>query len=90
MSDVPDSAIMNARPAHADASIVAAPVMSMEAYGLIASLADRCYCLAVPEAFGTVAEHYADFQQLADADVRRLLTWARQSLSTRPPREKGS
>ncbi|MGH7679280.1 MAG: phosphoribosyltransferase family protein [Gemmatimonadaceae bacterium] len=59
--------------------IVAAPVMSMEAYRLFASLADRCHCLVAPQPFGSVGEHYVDFQQLSDEDVRRMMASGRRS-----------
>lgn len=58
--------------------IVAAPVMSVEAYRMFSSYADRCECLVAPQPFDSVGLHYADFKQLTDADVRLLLSSAQR------------
>jgi putative phosphoribosyl transferase len=56
--------------------VVAAPVGSPRACRALRALADEVVCLAAPEHFRAVGEFYADFRQLSDADVRRLLAFA--------------
>jgi putative phosphoribosyl transferase len=55
------------------AVIAAAPVMSRDAYRMLAEAADRCECVAVPEPFYGVGMHYEDFRQTSDEEVRGVL-----------------
>ena len=52
---------------------IAVPVGSSEACELLKSECDECICLAKPRPFVAVGEWYADFEQVSDADVTRLL-----------------
>jgi predicted phosphoribosyltransferase len=56
--------------------IVAAPVASHDACDLLASLADRCVCVATPEPFYGVGRWYDEFDQTTDAEVVNLLASA--------------
>jgi predicted phosphoribosyltransferase len=53
--------------------IVAAPVMSREAADLLTRSADQCVSVAEPEPFYGVGQHYRDFAQTSDDEVRSLL-----------------
>jgi putative phosphoribosyl transferase len=53
--------------------IVAAPVAPLSTYLMLGSEADEVMCLLTPREFRAVGEFYADFPQLADEDVCRLL-----------------
>jgi putative phosphoribosyl transferase len=53
--------------------IIAVPVGSFEACELLKSESDECICLAKPNPFIGVGKWYADFQQVSDAEVIRLL-----------------
>jgi putative phosphoribosyl transferase len=53
--------------------VVAAPVGSPRACRALRARADEVVCLLAPERFRSVGEFYADFRQLSDADVRRVL-----------------
>lgn len=53
--------------------IVGVPVGSGEACRLVRGEADDLVCLAVPEYFYAVGEWYRDFQQVGDAEVRKLM-----------------
>jgi len=53
--------------------VLAAPVCSPGAAGLLAAEADDIVCLRNPPAFGSVGQWYADFGQLTDADVLDVL-----------------
>lgn len=52
---------------------IAVPVGSSEACELLKSECDEVICLAHPKPFVAVGEWYADFEQVSDADVTRLL-----------------
>ena len=68
--------------AHAPGSIVVAvPVGSREACDAIESVADRLVCVLKPEPFGAVGRYYADFSQIGDDDVCRLLANAARFVS---------
>ena len=56
-----------------DQVIVAAPVASRDAWLSLLPIADRCELVAIPDPFGSVGAHYADFTQTSDAEVRALL-----------------
>jgi putative phosphoribosyl transferase len=64
--------------------IVAVPVGSKEACGRLRREVDDLVCLATPERFFAVGEWYRDFEQVGDAEVRRLLTESRQQLRKHP------
>jgi predicted phosphoribosyltransferase len=55
------------------AVIAAAPVMAREAHRMLATAADRCECVAMPEPFYGVGMHYQDFSQTSDEEVREIL-----------------
>ena len=56
--------------------IVAVPVGSSQACGLLRREANDCICLAKPEPFFAVGEWYTDFRQVTDAEVRDILKHA--------------
>lgn len=53
--------------------VVAAPVGSPQAVGMLEAEADEVVCLRTPEAFGAVGLWYARFGQTTDEEVRELL-----------------
>jgi putative phosphoribosyl transferase len=53
--------------------IVAAAVAPLSTYLILGSEADEVVCLLTPREFRTVGEFYADFPQLTDEDVSKLL-----------------
>jgi predicted phosphoribosyltransferase len=55
------------------AVIAAAPVMSRQAYRILAGAADQCLCVGMPEPFYGVGMHYQDFEQTSDEEVRAVL-----------------
>ena len=56
--------------------IVAVPVGSPQACGLLRREGDNCICLAAPEPFFAVGEWYTDFRQVTDDEVRDILKHA--------------
>src|SRR6202008_100127 len=60
--------------------IVAAAVAPLSTYLLLCSEVDEVVCLLTPREFRAVGEFYADFPQLADEDVCRLLNGKRAEL----------
>ncbi len=60
--------------------VAAVPVGAPDAVQDLAGEADEVVCLLTPAGFRSVGEHYADFRQVADAEVRRILHHA-----PRPP-----
>lgn len=58
-------------------TIVAAPIASRQAVEALREVADEVVTVAMPEPFGGVGRHYADFGQTSDAEVQRLLADAR-------------
>jgi putative phosphoribosyl transferase len=71
------AAILAVRALGAARIIVAAPVASDEAVGLLGPAADALILLAVPALFRAVGEWYELFGQVEDEEVRRLLAAAR-------------
>jgi putative phosphoribosyl transferase len=67
------AAIQAVRTAHPHEVIVAAPVSSREACGMLAVVADRCVCAATPEPFYGVGLWYEDFNPTSDEEVLDLL-----------------
>jgi len=58
--------------------IVAAVVAPLSTYLMLGSEADEVLCLLTPREFRSVGEFYADFPQLADEEVCRLLNDKRE------------
>lgn len=56
--------------------VVAVPVASREACAELRPLVDEVVCLLTPESFTAVGMWYADFAEIDDAEVGRLLTEA--------------
>ena len=67
------AAVVAVRAAGASPVVVAVPVGSPEACRRVGELADDVVCLSAPATFSAVGEHYADFRQTSDEEVRRLL-----------------
>lgn len=57
----------------ADRTVIAVPVMPPDTASTLSAEADEVVALALPRTFGAVGAFYADFPQLSDADVTRLL-----------------
>ena len=78
------TAVAAARRMGAARVVVAVPVAPAAACSAIEAVADELVCLATPEPFYAVGQWYADFAQVSDADVRRLLstTGRLEALST--------
>ena len=53
--------------------IIAVPVGSRQAVARLRDLADEVICLEIPAEFLAVGEHYADFTQVQDSEVRAIL-----------------
>lgn len=58
----------------AAAVVAAVPVASVEAAEAVGAAVDRLECLLTPPGFRAVGPWYADFTQVSDDEVRRLLT----------------
>lgn len=71
------AAVRAARRAGAARVVVAVPVCSRAAQALVAAEADEVIALQVPVDFAAVGEWYLRFDQVADAEVVRLLSDAR-------------
>lgn len=71
------AAVEHARALGAAKVIVAAPVGSAQACGLLARDADEVVCAAMPEPFYAVGEWYRVFDQVNDAEVQHLLAESR-------------
>jgi putative phosphoribosyl transferase len=61
------------RTQHPRRLVVAAPVCSGQARATLDGAADAIACLHVPKRFRAVGQWYADFRQLTDEDVTRML-----------------
>jgi putative phosphoribosyl transferase len=53
--------------------VLAVPVASREAVAALSTDVDELVCLAQPALFRAVGEHYADFEQVSDDEVVRLM-----------------
>jgi putative phosphoribosyl transferase len=53
--------------------VAAVPVAALDALAVAAKEADRIECVMAPPSFRAVGPWYADFTQVSDAEVRRLL-----------------
>ena len=60
--------------ARAAAIVLAVPVAPADTLATLAPLCDRIVCLETPTFFGAVGAYYAQFGQVADADVAKMLT----------------
>ena len=69
-------AVEAARRAGADRVVVAVPVAAEEAVAALSLVADAVVAVAVPAHFGAVGAWYLRFDQVDDAEVRRLLAAA--------------
>jgi predicted phosphoribosyltransferase len=56
--------------------VVAAPIGSTEAYGKVGQAADEIVVPLTPSGFSSVGRYYADFHQVTDDEVMRLLAGA--------------
>jgi putative phosphoribosyl transferase len=72
------AAVRAARAAGAATIIAAAPVASSEAAALVRTEADAAVILQTPPSFFAISQWYEHFEQLEDAEVRRLLAVARK------------
>ena len=62
--------------------VVAVPVGAQESCRALSLVADRVVCPNQPEHFGAVGFYYADFSQVEDDDVRRLLHEAERNIES--------
>ena len=67
------AAVRWCRAAGVDRVILAAPVASAQIMSTLAEEADEVVVLAAPRAFRAVGQYYERFDQVADADVTRIL-----------------
>ena len=67
-------------------TVVATPVAPLQAVEALRPEADDVICLETPEYFGAIGFFYADFSQVSDAEVSRLL----DSLSAASNSHKGA
>jgi putative phosphoribosyl transferase len=75
------AAVRAARAAGAAFVVAAAPVASDQAAALVGAEADELAILRVPPMLFAIGAWYRNFEQLDDADVRRLLALARTKAS---------
>lgn len=71
-------AVRQRQPSHL---VLAAPVCSPEAAGGLAAEADAIVCVRVPSGFAAVGQWYADFPQLSDHEVERLLAAGQRAVT---------
>jgi putative phosphoribosyl transferase len=69
------------------ALILAVPVAPSEAIEELESQVDGLVCLRTPEPFYAIGIHYADFHQMSDYEVIRILAERRCEAVERPPVE---
>jgi erythromycin esterase-like protein/predicted phosphoribosyltransferase len=68
-----EAAILALRKLHPARILAVAPVGARETCERLGRVADRVVCLAMPEPFHAVGGWYADFREVADEEVIRLL-----------------
>ena len=73
------AAIKGARKAGVAGLVLAVPVAPRDAVARLEPLCDEIIVIAMPEPFGSVGQHYADFTQTGDAEVVRLMRDARRA-----------
>ena len=79
------AAVRAARAAGAASVVVAAPVGSDEAAAVVGAEADQLAIVEVPPLLFAIGAWYRNFEQIEDADVRRLLELAREKAAAGPP-----
>jgi len=79
------AAVAAAKARSAGRVVVALPTASAEAAATLSREADELVCIETPEPYLAVGYWYADFDQVADDEVRRLLEQARPGPVIRPP-----
>jgi putative phosphoribosyl transferase len=62
--------------------VVAVPVGSAGAVAKVSAIVDRVICLESPGSFYAVGQFYIDFGQTTDAEVRKLLRDAWETLES--------
>ncbi len=67
------AALKALRQAGAARLVLAVPVAPLDALGRLRPLLDGLHCLASPQPFRAIGEHYRDFHQLDSAEVLALL-----------------
>jgi putative phosphoribosyl transferase len=67
------AALLALREHQPDGVVLAVPVAPRSTLVALADAADQVVCAAVPRRFVAVGRHYADFGQVTDAEVHRLL-----------------
>lgn len=72
-----EAAMKAVRQSAARQIVLAVPVAPAKTIERLRGVADRIVCLSAPRVFGAVGAHYADFRQVADDEVKRLLRQAR-------------
>lgn len=82
--------VLAARAAGAIRVVVAAPVGAGESVESLRHIADEVVVVATPDPFYAVGEFYMRFEQVADAEVRRILEEADGAPSGRPPAEEAT
>jgi len=76
------AAVAVARRLGAARVVLATPVGSAEAVGLLARAADQVVCLVTPARFGAVSRFYENFRQVTDDEVVRLLAQHAAGMTT--------
>jgi len=74
------AAVRHVRTLKPSSVIIGVPVGPREACDRLRSEVDDLVCLATPHLFCAVGEWYRDFEQVSDAEVRKLLAESRQQL----------
>lgn len=72
-----EAAMKAVRQSTARQVVLAVPVAPAKTIERLRSVADQIVCLSAPQLFGAVGAHYADFRQVDDDEVKRLLRQAR-------------
>lgn len=72
-----EAAMKAVRQSAARQIVLAVPVAPAKTIERLRGVADQIVCLSAPRLFGAVGAHYADFRQVADEEVKRLLRQAR-------------
>jgi putative phosphoribosyl transferase len=74
------AAVRHVRTLKPSSVIIGVPVGPREACDRLRSEVDDLVCLATPHLFCAVGEWYRDFEQVSDAEVRKLLAQSRRQL----------
>lgn len=73
------AALMGVRVRRPRSLTLAVPVASGEALEVLRPEADALFCLLVPSPFYAIGAHYADFEQVSDAEVVEMLREAERA-----------